>query len=505
MNKTTPNTAVLSTIPVYFCEEMVSDPGSFSPSAGKPKLALQSWVKLGLALDVRTPVPVTVAELERAHDGEFVRDVLACTTPNGFGTCDEAVARSLPWTSGALLCAAREAIANRRVAVAPVSGFHHAGHGHAGGYCTFNGLMVTATALLAEGQAKKVGILDFDQHWGDGTQDIIATLGLEDRITHHSPVRLFSTKSKAVAFLQAIPDIVGKFKGCDVVLYQAGADPHVDDPLGGWLTTEQLFERDRLVFQAAAALGLPIAWNLAGGYQTPVRKVLDIHDNTLRACCATFLAADVAPTVHTLLSLAAEGGGLNIFGAKKAQQWRFQAVTHDHTPTLINEDAICETHGWVDSLPEALAQIEYPWNCFLPLEVHPEFAAEILQLKLAKDGTGHFYDRVTPRWEQCVAKALNLGNPPHGANKGANESSRRIDMRTLKVIATSGAKTVLWATGGSPQGKALVKGDGSRPTRLDMEQAASRSSLIAQLNLDEWSWRPQKPIPSATATAHAPG
>ena len=73
-------------------------------------------------------------------------------------------------------------------------------------------------------------------------------------------------------------------RDCDVILYQAGADPHVDDPLGGWLTTEQLRERDRRVFESAQRLGVPIAWNLAGGYQEPLSKVLEIHDNTMREC-----------------------------------------------------------------------------------------------------------------------------------------------------------------------------------------------------------------------------
>ena len=33
-------------------------------------------------------------------------------------------------------------------------------------------------------------------------------------------------------------------------------------------------------------MGVPVAWNLAGGYQAPIRKVLDIHDNTARAFLA---------------------------------------------------------------------------------------------------------------------------------------------------------------------------------------------------------------------------
>ncbi len=73
-----------------------------------------------------------------------------------------------------------------------------------------------------------------------------------------------------------------------MLLYQAGADPHVDDPLGGFLTTDELARRDAIVFGEARALGLPVAWNLAGGYQRDARggiePVLQIHENTLRAC-----------------------------------------------------------------------------------------------------------------------------------------------------------------------------------------------------------------------------
>jgi hypothetical protein len=37
-----------------------------------------------------------------------------------------------------------------------------------------------------------------------------------------------------------------------------------------------------------AARGVPVAWNLAGGYQTPLRKVLDVHDATMRACLEVY-------------------------------------------------------------------------------------------------------------------------------------------------------------------------------------------------------------------------
>jgi acetoin utilization deacetylase AcuC-like enzyme len=73
------------------------------------------------------------------------------------------------------------------------------------------------------------------------------------------------------------------------VLYQAGADVHVDDPLGGVLTTEQMMERDRIVFRAARRTQTPIVWNLAGGYQQPLSKVIVLHLNTMRECVSAYL------------------------------------------------------------------------------------------------------------------------------------------------------------------------------------------------------------------------
>jgi hypothetical protein len=43
------------------------------------------------------------------------------------------------------------------------------------------------------------------------------------------------------------------------------------------------------VSEAAAELGIPVAWNLAGGYQSPPRKVLEIHDGTMRADAKVYI------------------------------------------------------------------------------------------------------------------------------------------------------------------------------------------------------------------------
>lgn len=278
----------LQALPVFYSPAMVAQSESFSPSASKPSAVVASWRDIDPRLDIRDPVPVAEAMIAGTHSPDFVRGVLEGTRKNGFGNCSLAVARSLPFTTGSLLSGAREALRNEQVAISPTSGFHHAGYDQPSGFCTFNGLVITAQTLQREGLARRVGILDFDMHYGDGTDELIKHHGL-DWIVHYTAGREFGRPDQALDFLKGIPDRMRHFADCDVLLYQAGADPHIDDPLGGWLTVAQLALRDELVFVHAKSLGIPVVWNLAGGYQSPLSKVLEIHDNTLRACLNVYI------------------------------------------------------------------------------------------------------------------------------------------------------------------------------------------------------------------------
>jgi acetoin utilization deacetylase AcuC-like enzyme len=284
-------------LPVFFTPRMVADSGSMSPSAAKPAAVVRAWRERGLAIEIREPEPVSIEELARVHGRAQVEEILACRAPNGFGNCSPAVAASLVYTSGSMLSAARHAVAHRTIASAPCSGFHHAGQ-RPSGFCTFNGLVVTVCALRAEGRADRIGILDCDMHYGNGTDELIARLDLAPHVVHYTSGAEYGDRHHAREFLARLPDRVRSMSECDVVLYQAGADPHIDDPLGGWLTTEQLRRRDEIVFDTCAALGLPVAWNLAGGYQVEpdgsIPALLEIHENSARAAIAA-LARFCAP------------------------------------------------------------------------------------------------------------------------------------------------------------------------------------------------------------------
>jgi len=202
---TTPARAEPGRIPTFHDDRMtVADAQSFSPSAGKPLLVVRDWIDAGLPIDLRPVVAATPEQLSLAHDRRFVEGVLSGQVPNGFGNTLAKVAQSLPLTTGAMLAAGRAAIAGGRVACAPVSGFHHSGYDFAGDFCTFNGLMVAVMTLRREGAAADVAVLDLDQHYGNGTDDILRRLGATG-VAHFTSGEHGSTARDAEPFLAGLP------------------------------------------------------------------------------------------------------------------------------------------------------------------------------------------------------------------------------------------------------------------------------------------------------------
>lgn len=276
-----------------------------SPSAGKPA-ALVTYLREHAGHWPIDWLPVEAASLEQlglAHDRRWAQAVLRGQADNGFGNRAPELAKTLPWTVGSMIAACRAARVDRP-ALSPTSGFHHAAWRTAQGFCTFNGLVIAARIALSEG-ARKVAILDADAHYGNGTDEILARIELGDRIEHwtigascNAEIRsLEQTADEAFAlnnhhagrYLKIIDRIPGWLEDVapDLLIYQAGVDPHVDDPYGGILTSTELAHRDHVVFEAARALGIPVAWNLAGGYQRAadgsLAPVLELHVETLRA------------------------------------------------------------------------------------------------------------------------------------------------------------------------------------------------------------------------------
>jgi len=287
-------------LPVFYTEAQCASQSSFSPSSIKPRYVMEDWQRrFGAHIEVLGFEGVGRSAFKKVHDPAMVDTILDCERNNGFDNTSQDVARSLPYTTGSLLSAAEHAVLHQTQACSPTSGFHHAGYSRPAGFCTFNGLMVTAVMLKDAGLVNRVGIIDCDVHWGDGTADIIRRLRC-DWVVHHSMGEHFSGRRDVLAlaggettFTRWLDRAINAVADCDLVIYQAGADPHIDDPLGGVLSTEEMRQRDLRVF--GALRHKPLVWNLAGGYQTvpgaegaaALEPVLALHRNTMQAWLQT--------------------------------------------------------------------------------------------------------------------------------------------------------------------------------------------------------------------------
>lgn len=316
-------------IDVYYSNLMVKENGGFSPSSFKPREVIADWQsKFSHDIEIHDIKPLGKEDFYKVHSKDYVDGIFDGTITNGYGLKSKEFAQVFCLTAGSLYLASKNALKSG-VAVSPTSGFHHARYNKAEGFCTFNGLVLTSVLLKEKGFAKKIGIIDFDMHYGNGTDEIIKNLNL-DYVVHytagkkydlHYPllnflkplIKKFYNKkfsqsdkveinkpklrqkllaNKGDKFIQEIDSILNNFKDCDLIIYQAGADQHIDDPYGGLLTYEQMQIRDSKVFMFAKENNIPVVWNLAGGYQKDINgtiePVLKCHRNTMRMCIEIF-------------------------------------------------------------------------------------------------------------------------------------------------------------------------------------------------------------------------
>lgn len=278
----------MKTLKVFFNQkQQVNSNTSFSPSAGKPLKVLREWQKLRPdMIEVIESKSCSPAQIALAHNIDYVHGVLSTKIANGFGNKNKEVASSLRYTTGSLVSAAFHAIRNKEVTASLTSGFHHACYNNGGEFCTFNGLVIAAQMLRLHGQLKKgrIGILDLDQHYGNGTDDIIKKLNLDyiDHWTLGLEESKFGKDKKAI-FKDIERMFKQKFKNCDLVIVQLGADACENDPLGHTFSIEEMQKRDRLVMALLKKFNIPAVFNLAGGYQEDFQKVLDLHNISLLA------------------------------------------------------------------------------------------------------------------------------------------------------------------------------------------------------------------------------
>ena len=141
---------------------------------------------------------------------------------------------------------------------------HHAEKDKAMGFCIYNNVAVGANYLIEKYKYKKIAIIDFDVHHGNGTQDIFYD---NEKVlyisTHQYPYYPGSGSNEengkfnnvlnipleagttSEVYLNAYENVLTKIKQFkpEFLLFSAGFDAHIDDPLAQMrLSTEDFYK-----------------------------------------------------------------------------------------------------------------------------------------------------------------------------------------------------------------------------------------------------------------------
>jgi len=182
---------------------------------------------------------------------------------------------------------------------------HHAEKQKAMGFCVYNNIAVGAYYLLEKYNLKKVAIIDFDVHHGNGTQDIFYDnekvlyisshqypyypgsgaaneRGRKDNILNVP----LSAGTQSHEFLNAYESIFKKVKGFkpEFILLSAGFDAHKDDPLAQLqLTSKDFYDLTKRTLNLAKLYceGKVVSI-LEGGYDlNALQESTEMHVNAL--------------------------------------------------------------------------------------------------------------------------------------------------------------------------------------------------------------------------------
>ncbi len=224
-------------------------------------------ISAGLDVYLRhyTAPAVTHVQLARVHGAEYLASIEAASPATGLHYLDPDTALN-PHTleaarhaAGALVLAtdliARGECRTAFCAVRPPG--HHAERNRAMGFCLYNNVAVGAAHAMAAHGMKRLAIVDFDVHHGNGTEDIFAG---DERVlmvsTFQHPLYPYSGTENIAGNMVNIPltagsgsdvfrDAVREFwlpalerQRPEVIYVSAGFDAHREDPLAGLKLTE---------------------------------------------------------------------------------------------------------------------------------------------------------------------------------------------------------------------------------------------------------------------------
>ncbi len=247
--------------------------------------------------------PATFEQVTLCHDPAYVRAYLDGTLDAramrriGFPWSERLVQRTLAALGSTLLTV--ELARRHGLACSTAGGTHHAFRDFGSGFCIFNDLATAARWAQQQGLARRVLIVDLDVHQGDGTASILRndadlvtfSMHCDANFPFHKqqsdydvPLPVGMDDDAYLAELAKwLPDLLAQVRP-DLVLYDAGVDPHRDDALGKLaLTDAGLLRRDRYVLEQCVRRGVPVATVIGGGYSKDIDALARRHTLVHRA------------------------------------------------------------------------------------------------------------------------------------------------------------------------------------------------------------------------------
>jgi len=250
--------------------------------------------------NVLEPQPASKDDMLLVHTEKYVRDLFGLKrTPrimrSELPITQEILDAYLLATGGTVL--ASQKATEEGIALNVSGGFHHAFADHAEGFCYTNDIAIAIRRLQKDKMIQKAAVIDCDVHQGNGTAYIfqndpnVFTFSIHQE--HNYPVKQrsdldigldnFTDDKTYMAHIERVTsEILDEFEP-DIVIYLAGADPFMEDQLGGLsLTIEGLKRRDEFIIGACVERDVPVSILLAGGYAFNTEDTVEIHCNTCR-------------------------------------------------------------------------------------------------------------------------------------------------------------------------------------------------------------------------------
>lgn len=246
------------------------------------------------------PAPLaTRRELELAHSASYVNSFIKGNLSEkhireiGFPWSLACVRRALGST-GATVAAVRRALitGSGNLTAHLAGGTHHARRDGGAGFCVFNDLAVGAMVARREFGLRRICVLDFDVHQGDGTADIFETVEEVKTVSVHCEANYPFEKRRSdldvgledcvgddryLSVVESVLKDVGT--GWELVLLQMGVDWLANDRLGrGNVSRDGLSRRNKMVYRWLLGGGANVGVvTMGGGYGKELGETIDAH------------------------------------------------------------------------------------------------------------------------------------------------------------------------------------------------------------------------------------